>query len=68
MRHVEGTLAFGYCPNDSYVILVGHREPYVFDKGLELDLALDAGSEVTLVLISVPGPNPANSARTHFDV
>ena len=68
MRKVQGTLAISYQPKDPEVRLAGHLSPYVFDKGLEHDEAVPAGTFVTLTLIVMPGPNPGNSAKTHFDV
>lgn len=68
MRKVQGTLAFAYTPNDRRVLLDGSHETYLFDKGLEFDGVIEAGSFVTLTLISVPGPNPARSSKAFFEV
>lgn len=68
MREVQGTLSIEYSPKDPVVFLGGHRQPYLFDNGLELDLGIAAGADITLTLITVPGPNPARSFRTCFDV
>lgn len=68
MRKVQGTLAFAYSPNDCRVLLEGSRETYLFDKGLEFDGAIEKGAFVTLTLISIPGPNPAQSSKALFDV
>lgn len=68
MRKVQGILAFKYFPNDSHVFLEDHPDAYRFDSGLEFDGAIEPGALVTLTLITVPGPNPANSSKTQFDV
>ena len=68
MRKVQGTLVFRYYPNQPHILLEGHADAYRFDAGLEFDRAIESGSLVTLTLITVPGPNPANSAKAQFDV
>lgn len=68
MRKVQGTLVFGYYPNQPHIHLDGHADVYLFDEGLELDRSIESGAMVTLTLITVPGPNPANSAKAQFDV
>lgn len=68
MRKVQGRLAFAYTPDDRRVLLDGCPETYIFDKGLEFEGVIEAGSFVRLTLISVPGPNPAQSSKALFDV
>lgn len=68
MRKVQGTLAVGYHRNDPHIFLDGHAGMYQFDTGLEFDGAIEAGTLITLILITVPGPNPANSYKAQFDV
>lgn len=68
MRHIRGRLTFEYTTGSSCVFLAGHEKPFVFDKGLELGISIPSGSEVILTLINLPGPNPANSSKTSYDV
>lgn len=68
MRKVQGTLAADYCRNDPHIVLDGHAGVYRFDTGLEFDSAIEVGALVTLTLITVPGPNPANTYKAQFDV
>lgn len=68
MRKVQGTLVFSYYPNQPYILLEGHADAYCFDDGLEFDQSIESGALVTLTMITVPGPNPANSAKAQFDV
>lgn len=68
MRKVQGTLAFSYSPNQPHILLEGHADVYRFDDGLEFERPIESGTLVTLTLITVPGPNPANSAKAQFDV
>ena len=68
MRKVQGRLAAHYCPNGPHILLDGHAGVYRFDTGLEFDGAIELGALVTLTLITVPGPNPANSYKAQFDV
>lgn len=68
MRKVQGTLVFSYYPGQPHIRLEGHADVYRFDKGLEFDRSIESGALVTLTLITVPGPNPANSAKAQFDV
>lgn len=68
MRKVQGKLVFGYYPNQPHIFLEGHSDVYRFDDGLQFDQSIESGSLVTLTLITVPGPNPANSAKAQFDV
>ncbi len=68
MRKVQGTLVVSYYPHQPHILLVGHADVYRFDDGLEFDRPIESGTVVTLTLITVPGPNPANSAKTQFDV
>ncbi len=68
MRKVQGTLVFDYSPNQSHLHLEGHADVYRFDHGLEFERSIQSGALLTLTLISVPGPNPANSAKAQFDV
>ena len=68
MRKVQGMLAVNYCRNDSHIVLDGHSGVYRFDSGFELDGTIEMGALVSLTLITVPGPNPANSYKAQFDV
>ncbi len=68
MRNIEGTLAFEYSANDSHVVLEGDNGVYIFDKGLQFEESIQPGTFVSLTLITVPGPNPANTAKAMFDV
>jgi hypothetical protein len=68
MRKVQGTLVFSYHPNQPHILLDGHVDVYRFDAGLEFERPIESGALVTLTLITVPGPNPANSAKAQFDV
>lgn len=68
MRKVQGTLVFSYYPGQPHILLDGHADVYRFDDGLEFDGSIESGTLVTLTLITVPGPNPANSAKALFDV
>lgn len=68
MRKVQGTLVSGYHPDQSHIHLDGHADIYRFDAGLEFERPIESGALVTLTLITVPGPNPANSAKAQFDV
>lgn len=68
MRKVQGTLSLEYSANDHRVFLDGHDSPYIFEHGLEFDGNIERGAPVTLALITVPGPNPSQSAKALFDV
>ncbi len=68
MRKVRGTLVAGYYPDQPHILLDGHADVYRFDAGFEYERPIESGALVTLTLITVPGPNPASSAKAQFDV
>lgn len=68
MRKVQGTLVFSYYPDQQHILLEDHADVYRFDDGLEFERSIESGALVTLTLITIPGPNPANSSKAQFDV
>lgn len=67
MRVVSGTLAAPLQPGDRIVFLLGHARSYALEAsytGRESPI----GQPISIMLITLPGPNPGRHPLLEFDV